>query len=536
MLTLKSFMKELDMLLRAYTPLISVRSTEEERARNVITEAAASRGYGVRYWSIISGFVDPDSTDPAQPGLMRDPQQDLVQILSDKGRCVYIMQDLHPWLRQQNPMSPVIIRTLKEVAAGIVGAKTIVLLGAELEVPAELEADVVTLDLPRPDRELMSMVLEETVEGMEGGSPEKTAEMQAAIQKALDKEALVSAGLGLTAKEAQNCYLRGAISTGFTRIPSAVVKDEKKRIIERSGVLKWVEPEEGLDFVAGLDVAKDWLLSLADAFGQEAIDYGLDPVKGMLSFGKPGCGKSLLAKLAGCNWGVPILQLEIDSIKDMYQGKSQRNMRDAFNVADAVSPCVLYIDEFDKVVGSMGGSSAMTDGGTGQDLLSMLLGYMQDKTTQVFIAGAANRGRGLPSEILRKGRFDMLWLVDLPNIVERAQIFDVHLKKRKRDPDKFDLEGLAAITDQFTGAEIEACVVQAMRLSFNDKRRPLETDDIRVVVDGTTPQSAAPEIAKDLEEMRDWAKAYCTPASTQLATASKKGSKLGLRGGMKVAN
>jgi SpoVK/Ycf46/Vps4 family AAA+-type ATPase len=332
------------------------------------------------------------------------------------------------------------------------------------------------------------------------------------------REKLVRATLGLTQDEAEKVYRKAQVTNGkLTEEEVDIVLSEKQQLIRRNGILEYIEDEEDLDAVGGLEELKHWLQQRSNAFSQRARNYGLPQPKGMLILGVPGCGKSLIAKTTARLWSLPLIRLDMGRVYDgSTVGKSEANLRNALKVAESISPMILFIDELDKAFAG-GAGSADSDGGTSSRIFGTFLTWMQEKKSPVFVMATANRIEKLPGEFLRKGRFDELFFVDLPNGEERRDIFKIHLCKRRPDVKKlerFDFEQLSKVSDGFSGAEIEQAVIAAMYEAFAQDREFTQLDIISAVK-STTPLSRT--MTEQVAALRDWARMRARPAATSVA-------------------
>jgi SpoVK/Ycf46/Vps4 family AAA+-type ATPase len=293
-----------------------------------------------------------------------------------------------------------------------------------------------------------------------------------------------------------------------------IVLSEKKQLIRRNGILEFMDVDETIDSVGGLEELKHWLFQRSDAFTERAREYGLPQPKGMLILGVPGCGKSLIAKTTSRLWGLPLLRLDLGRVYDgSTVGRSEANLRNALRTAESISPAILFIDEIDKAFAGAGGSSD-SDGGTSSRIFGTFLTWMQEKTSPVFVMATANRVERLPGEFLRKGRFDEIFFVDLPNAEERKDIFQIHLKKRRRDIDRFDLDQLTKVCDGFSGAEIEQGLISAMYEAFAQGREFTQLDII-ASIRATLPLSKT--MSEQVTALRDWARQRARPAAASVA-------------------
>jgi len=372
------------------------------------------------------------------------------------------------------------------------------------QIPIELEKEVAVLDFALPSMKELQGVLDNQLSLTRG--------------KALTdetREKLVKAALGLTKDEAEKVYRKAQVTANkLTEAEVEIVLSEKKQLIKRNGILEYIEDDETLASVGGLEELKHWLTQRSNAFTERAREYGLPQPKGMLILGVPGCGKSLIAKTTARLWGLPLLRLDMGRVYDgSTVGKSEANLRAALKTAESISPAILFIDELDKAFGGAGGSSD-SDGGTSSRIFGSFLTWMQEKTSPVFVMATANRVERLPSEFLRKGRFDEIFFVDLPTAEERGDIFKIHLMKRRREIDRFDLAQLANVCDGFSGAEIEQALIAAMYEAFAQEREFTQLDII-AACRATMPLSKT--MTEQVTALRDWARQRARPAAASAA-------------------
>lgn len=492
---------DLGALLRARNALIWIVTREEARAERGICIAADASLYEPRFWDCADGVRDRNGKEIG-PGLgATDPGTVLNAIRSTRDRTVWVLRDMHKWLPD-----PTILRGLRSLARSLSvaprdNARAVIVLSPSAEVPPELAGHAVVLEWPLPDRSEIADILDAAVSVM----PEE--EQAAAVNGSRD--AAIDAAVGLTAEEAAACYGRSLVLT--RKIDPAAVAGEKKRVIARERVLEWYDPlPGGLDAVGGLDALKGWLESRRAAFGTRARAYGLPSPKGVLLAGVPGCGKSLTAKAVATAWGMPLLRLDLGALKSKWVGESEGNIRKALRVAEAVSPCVVWLDEIEKALG--GATQGAADGGVSSDALGTILSWMQDRAGSVFVVATANDVRSLPPELMRKGRFDEVWWVDLPTQSERAAILAATLRQYKRTLAPEGLALVAAATADFTGAEIAALVPDALYAAFGDGERALLAEDLEGAAQRTVP--LARTSADKIEALRAWAKGRARPATT----------------------
>jgi SpoVK/Ycf46/Vps4 family AAA+-type ATPase len=498
--------EQLSILIQAQYPLIYLNTPEEERAERAIASISQMKPARRMFtWTVTHGIVEYGQVTGAAQHNTESAEAALKWVIraDQKEPAVYIFKDIHPFLDH-----PVTVRCLRDAIASFKGSqKTIILMSPVQVIPVELEKDVVVLDFPLPDMQAIEEVLDQQLGQVRNKkiSPET-------------REKLVRATLGLTQDEAEKVYRKAQVTNGkLTESEVEIVLSEKQQLIRRNGILEYIEDEENLESVGGLEELKHWLQQRSNAFSQRARNYGLPQPKGMLILGVPGCGKSLIAKTTARLWSLPLIRLDMGRVYDgSTVGKSEANLRNALKVAESISPMILFIDELDKAFAG-GAGSADSDGGTSSRIFGTFLTWMQEKKSPVFVMATANRIEKLPSEFLRKGRFDELFFVDLPNAEERRDIFQIHLRKRRPNLEtleRFDLEQLSKVSDGFSGAEIEQAVIAAMYEAFAQDREFTQLDIISAVK-STTPLSRT--MTEQVAALRDWARMRARPAATSVA-------------------
>jgi SpoVK/Ycf46/Vps4 family AAA+-type ATPase len=497
--------EELSILIQAQYPLIYLVTSEEDRAEQAVMGLARSGQPARRIlsWTLTRGLVEHnESGSTTQQGTI-PPQQALDFAIRQVGPVIFLFKDLHPFL--DGAGNPEVIRCLRDAIAQFRGTqKVIILMSPVQQVPIELEKEVVVLDFAMPSLAELDQVL--TNQLIKSNSAKLSAE---------GREKLLKAALGLTRDESEKVYRKALVTAGqLTESEVPIVLSEKKQLIRRNGILEYVEEDETLDAVGGLDEMKHWLRQRSNAFTERAREYGLPQPKGMLILGVPGCGKSLIAKTTARLWGLPLLRLDLGRVYDgSMVGKSEANLRSALKTAESISPAILFIDELDKAFAGSSGS-ADSDGGTSSRIFGSFLTWMQEKTSPVFVMATANRVDRLPSEFLRKGRFDEIFFVDLPSSEEREDIFRIHLTKRRKEIARFDLKQLANVCDGFSGAEIEQALIAAMYEAFAQDREFTQLDIIGAIK-STLPLSRT--MTEQVGALRDWARQRARPAATAIA-------------------
>jgi SpoVK/Ycf46/Vps4 family AAA+-type ATPase len=494
--------EEISILIQAQYPLIYLVTSEEERTERAISIIAQAKSQQRRVfvWTVTHGIVEYGQSRNITQHNTVSPEAAIQWVIQQKESGIYIFKDLHPFID-----SPATTRWLRDAIASFKGTqKTIILMSPVQTVPIELEKEVVVLDYPLPDLTELNQVLSHQLE--------QTKTRRTTTET---REKLLKAALGLTHDEAEKVYRKAQVKAGrLTEAEVDIVLSEKKQLIRRNGILEYIEEDETLDSVGGLEELKRWLKQRSNAFTERAREYGLPQPKGMLILGVPGCGKSLIAKTTSRLWGLPLLRLDMGRVYDgSMVGRSEANLRNALKTAESISPAILFIDELDKSFAGTTGSSD-SDGGTSSRIFGSFLTWMQEKTSPVFVMATANRVERLPGEFLRKGRFDEIFFVDLPTPEERQQIFNIHLSKRRREIARFDIEQLAKVSDGFSGAEIEQALIAAMYEAFAQDREFTQLDII-AAIKATLPLSRT--MTEQVTALRDWARQRARPAASSVA-------------------
>ncbi len=494
--------EELNILVQAQYPLIYLITPEEERAEQAIEKIAKDNAEYKRVfvWTVTRGMVEYGQSRQSTQHNTVSPEAAIEWTTRQKEGGIYIFKDLHPFIE-----GPVITRWLRDAIASFKGSdKVIILMSPVQAVPIELEKEVVVLDYPLPNLTELNHVLSDRL------AQSKTKRLDTET-----REKLLKAALGLTKDEAEKVYRKAQVKAGrLTGEEVNIVLSEKKQLIRRNGILEYIEEDETIDSVGGLEELKRWLNQRSNAFTERAREYGLPQPKGMLILGVPGCGKSLIAKTTSRLWGLPLLRLDMGRVYDgSTVGRSEANLRNALKTAESISPVILFIDELDKAFAG-GGGSGDSDGGTSGRIFGSFLTWMQEKKSPVFVMATANRVERLPGEFLRKGRFDEIFFVDLPNSAERKDIFEIHLGKRRSEITRFDLEQLTKVSDGFSGAEIEQAIIAAMYDAFAQDREFTQLDII-AAIKATLPLSRT--MTEQVTALRDWAGQRARPASASVA-------------------
>src|SRR3989454_2133591 len=500
-----NFQTELETLIRARYPILYIISSEEMRVQNMVIEIAKKRQKKAFEWSFSTGIVPAGASLQSQKhrnAATKDPLAALDQVIEQVEPAIFIFKDFHPFLTKNNFA---VIRKLKEIALHLKNSfKTIILVSPTLEIPTELDKEVTVVNFPLPTREDLSALLDKIIEDVSGFKQVKIDLDEAG------RERLLQAALGLTLSEAENVFAK--IIVKDERLSGEDVYEvfaEKQQIIRKSGLLEYYATNETFSHVGGLAVLKDWLQKRAVAFTDEARAFGLPAPKGILMLGVQGCGKSLCAKAVSCLWQLPLLRFDMGRMFGSLVGSSEDNVRRAIAVAESVAPTILWVDEIDKAFAGTQGSG-VSDGGTTARVFGTFLTWLSEKTAPVFVVATANDISQLPPELLRKGRLDEIFFVDLPTKEESKEIFGIHLAKRGRDPQPFDLDSLVACSENFSGAEIEQAVISALYDAFY-ARHELTTPHILEALRETVP--LAKTMDEQINRFRAWAVGRARPAS-----------------------
>lgn len=508
--------KEIDVLIRARYPLIYLVSWEETRVIEKLKEMSEHRAKNLFIWSITRGIFKVDDAPSKVDESTRDPLNALNFVAQYPDPALFVFLDFHSFLNDQ-----AVIRKLRDLVTNLKETyETLFILSPVLTVPIELEKELTVIDYDLPNYEEITQLLNGIIEVV-SKNREITVNLNADI-----KEKMVKAALGLTRSEVENAFARVIVTDNRLDINDIDgILEEKKQIIRKSKLLEYYELKEDFVNVGGLDLLKDWLFKRGAAFTQKAVDFGLPEPKGIMLIGVQGCGKSLTAKAVASLWKMPLLRLDIGAVFSGIVGSSEENMRRAIKTAESLAPIILWIDEIEKGLSGVQ-SSTFSDAGTAARVFSTFLTWLQEKTAAVFVIATANNIQLLPPELLRKGRFDEIFFVDLPFLKERQDIFSIHLKKRKRNPDKFDLNVFSKESQGYSGAEIEQIVIASLYDAFLEER-DINNRDILKNIKQTVPLSVT--MKEQIDSTRNWAKYRTRSASSVIEEAlSNKERKLEL--------
>lgn len=552
----------LKVLINSSTPIVVMETSEEMRAVNIVRAACAELNMATFEWSIADGLLRSGANTPPEgpkislqaridqntiwtqagrsqapartslsPGgaesdrlaravkasmgadsaaasataiyNTREPVQALANMESMTVEAVFILKDFHRHMED-----PVVVRRLRDVGQKFsANRRTVIITAPQIEMPAELATLVEYFDLPLPDRDRLREIIHDTFTRLS-----KTYTLKLELD-ATGVEAMSANLRGLTEEEAERAISQ-ALVTRYALCPESVtdVLDAKKQLLRHSGMLEFVEASYNMAAVGGLENLKHWLGQRRGAWEDAAREFGLEPPRGMILLGVQGCGKSLSARAVAGEWKLPLVKFDTSAVYDKYIGETEKRIRKVFQIAEGLAPCVLWIDELEKVFAGSGPDSASADAGVSSRLLASFLSWMQDRKAAVFVAATCNNVSALPPELIRKGRFDELFFVDLPNQAERKQIFSIQLAKRKRNPADFDLEKVAAAAKGYSGAEIDAAVQGALYAAYSEKKA-LATPSLLDVLAQTVPLSITR--AEEIAALREWARTRAVAASAQ---------------------
>ncbi len=510
---------ELHYLIRAQYKLVYVVSAEEERVEKWLRDLAVLDSPQLRErwdvtawqprqlikWSCSQGFRC-DTADV--PGDIRDPIRALDWISNNLTRdAVVVLRDFHPFFN--DPMVARRVRDLPHTFADSPCKRTVVFLSPLVKIPMELEKDAVVVDFDLPDRATMEDIVREMA--FNGAKSQRFGKNFAKVLESPELQREIAEGaLGLTEQEARQVFAKTTVRDKGFHLKT--ILQEKKHIIRKSGILEFYETALGMESVGGLVHMKEWLNKRRHAFSPVAQEFGLPAPKGILLLGVPGCGKSLSAKAISQAWQMPLLRLDVGKVFGSLVGSSEENMRRAIKTAEAVAPAILWLDELEKGFSGTK-SSGSSDGGTTARVFATFLTWLQEKTSPVFVIATANDVSMLPPELLRKGRFDEIFFVDLPNRSEREEILAIQLKKRHRVAGQFDMKRLVDVTAGFSGSELEEAVVGALYDTFDEGQGQLDITTDRLVTACREVIPLSQTMRERLAEMREWSKSRARRAS-----------------------
>ena len=530
--TFAGFVNDLAVYIRAGYPIINLITSEEDRALEAVVgicrdQQLLGQSREVYIWSISRGFLTHDDK-PATRERTQSPEEALRFLAAYDKPGIFLFKDLHPYLKDGHQNVSLIIRMIRDLVPLLKNSqRTMLWLSPVLHIPPELEKEVTVLDLPLPAEAEYREILDGFVADYKD-NPRVTFDLD---EEGID--GIVKACQGLTRCETENSLAKAIVSRGrLDKNDIRAILSEKEQIIRKSGILEYTATVENFGSVGGLENLKKWLKQRNRAFSQKARDFGLPHPRGVMLVGVPGCGKSLCAKAVAAEWQKPLLKFDLGRVFGSLVGESEERMRKALKTAEDVAPAVLWIDELEKGLSS-DGSGGSGDGGVSARVFGNLLTWMEEKEKPVFVVATANDIKSLPPELLRKGRMDEIFFVNLPTNQERAAILMIHLSRRRRDPAQFnELGRVVQLTEGFSGAELEEVVVSALYEAFSAESKELTTDHLCAAALEITPLSKSRE--KEIETLRKWAATNCRPAEEQEAGPGERSESLTTRRGRMV--
>lgn len=501
-------------MLNAYYPVLYLTSFEYERTKQKIYGIINSlrlekKEVRLFKWNCVEGLnlITVEGQHQYLGEEYDDAEMVLKFIYNDKeiSKDIFVLEDFSNYIEEEKVKF--YVRSIAERAKHT--NTHAILLSAVYKLPIELEKYVTVLNIPLPDRLDMERTLVQV---------ERQCKINLSVEM---RNRMVDAALGMTSMEADLAFCLAAVKDDLGENAPYTVSSEKEQIIRKSGILDYFPKNENLKDVGGMEVLKDWLFKRQKAYEKKARDFGLQEPKGLLLLGVPGCGKSLTAKTIASYWNMPLLRLDIGKVFQGLVGSSEDNIRKAIATAEAVAPCVLWIDEIEKGLSGVQSSGA-TDGGVTSRIFSTILTWMQEKTSPVFVVATANNINLLPPELLRKGRFDEIFFVDLPNEEERKKIFEIHLAKKNQNSQSFPMEMLSRKTEGFNGAEIEECIKEAMFVAYvdNPEAPVLKASHLVDAISKTVPLSTT--MKEQISALRQWASTRAKNASVETPIMQRK--------------
>lgn len=494
-MTTAAALDDLRRRILAGYPVLLLQTYEEERWEEELADLALEMERGLVTWSATAGPTPKLSHKPELP----TPAEFLTQIEQYPSEHLFLLKDLHLWFHDA-----AVVRRLRDLLPHLAShRKTLLMMSPVETLPTELLKDVTTLELPLPGLPEMRRQLQQALDLRASG---KSSPLETSLEDRLSQ-----AVLGLTLREAAHALsnvLRDADELTEEIVPRLVA--EKRHLIQGSNLLEFFDLDEGIGDIGGLDGLKEWIQQRSQAFSSDARSQGISNPRGVLLAGVQGCGKSLSARAIARMLGFPLVRMDIGALLESTRGGSEQNLRDVLKLMETIAPAVLWLEEIDKAFGGYDADAA--GDATMSRMIARFLTWLQEHTAPVFVVATANRVESLPPELLRRGRFDELFFVDLPNFHERQEIYRIHLVRRGWKPEKFDLVQLAESSDGFSGAEIEEVVNSAIIESFARNRMPSQKD-LEDARERTVPLSVTME--DEIFQLREWARSRCRPATME---------------------
>lgn len=490
--------EEFELLIKSNQRLIQINSYERERVYSMIDEIASELNADWYRWDANQGlwvfdkdegkFVE-NKPELLQPGAILDYILKL-ELDEKKNPPIFLLLDFHPYLDLDK--YPIIIEQFRDLVSILHPIMPFVVLNQPIKkIPDELVKEMSLFELELPTVEDLKVVFKQIIEKY---NLEKS--------KYVEDDRIFEALLGLTIMEARLAFSKAIVEFGkltLKEVPFLV--QQKGALLKKKGFLEYIDIKENMSDVGGLDLLKDWLKRRSQGFSKGAKEFGVTPPRGALLLGVPGCGKSLSAKAIASEWQMPLLRFDVGKVFSQYIGASESNIREALSIAEALSPCILWIDEIEKGFSGVS-SSDQTDSGVTARIFGTFLTWMQEKTKPVFVIMTANRVQAIPPELMRKGRLDEIFFVDLPTEEERKEIYQIHIKSKGRNLNKFELDKIVENSKDFTGAEIKESIEEGLYIAYSDGKT-FDTTHILKAIGETKPLIKT--MGDQLEELRTWA-------------------------------
>jgi SpoVK/Ycf46/Vps4 family AAA+-type ATPase len=494
----ESDLEQFQRLLTCRHPCVSIVTYEEEYALQMIGQAAIEAGMNLWLWTVSTGLRDGLIANGVSMADTENPAAALYRIGQKDLSGIFVMLDLAGHLREERARR--LLREAVDQAAR--SCSTIVLIDSSDELPAVVNSIATRFEISLPDEKEIEELIRSTLRVVNEKRP-----LQVNVNRK-DLTTMVRNLRGLTRKQVRQIVTDAAADDRrFNSDDINHMLALKRRALGRGSLLEYVEAPTDMEQIGGLNRLKTWLSHRKDALTDEATAFGLEAPRGVMMLGVQGAGKSLAAKAIATAWQRPLLRMDVGALYDKYIGESERRLRDALSQADSMAPVILWIDEIEKAFASA--ASQSTDGGLSKRMFGTLLTWMQEHTAPVFLIATANDIEALPPELLRKGRFDEIFFVDLPKADARRAIFEIHLKKRKRLPGQYDLNALVAASEGFSGAEIEAAVVSGLHDAYAEH---VEVNSKHILDAIRTSPPLSVTMREKVEALRQWSVGRCVPA------------------------
>ena len=490
--------QSLELLVKAKANVIEMVSYEDKRIQGFVNHIAKKLGMNWYVWNEVNGLSRFDfRTKKFEKEEDISDYLDILNFFTEtlEENAMLVLQDFHHILNRNDPR---ILRKFREILQDKTLNNKVIILSMPVKcVPEDLSKELSVIEVGLPDLKVLRTIAVNCLNEYY------------VFQNEIE-DCVLEAALGLTIMEAELAFSKAIIKfNALDREAIPYIIAEKESIIKKTGLLEYYHSSTKLNDVGGLENLKTWISKREKSFTQEAKEFGVETPKGIMLLGVPGCGKSLTAKAVAKAWNYPLLRFDIGKVFGGIVGESEQNVRRALDIAKAIAPCVLWIDEIEKGLSGVQ-SSGQTDGGTTSRVFGTLLTWMQEKKEPVFVIATANNIKELPPELMRKGRFDEVFFVDLPSAEERSKIFKIHIESRKRKIENFNLDELSRETKGFSGSEIEECVKEGLQTAFSESR-DLSQEDIIKAAKATVPLSIT--MGEGLRKLREWAKFRARQAS-----------------------